>query len=56
MKKLFLLFFLVSCASPNLNYTTINKTFDFNKDLSFNEFNQLLIRYAESSPYPNIDK
>ena len=56
MKKLFLLFFLVSCASPNLNDNTINKTFDFNKDLNFNEFNQLLIRYAETSPYPDINK
>jgi hypothetical protein len=56
MKKIFLLFFLVSCVSPNSNYTKNSKNFDFNQNLSFDEFNKLLIEYAELSPYPNIDK
>ena len=56
IKKIFLLFFLVSCVSPNSNYTKNSKNFDFNQNLSFDEFNKLLIQYAELSPYPNIDK
>tara|TARA_B110001450_G_C17608347_1_gene476135 strand:- start:225 stop:392 length:168 start_codon:yes stop_codon:yes gene_type:complete len=55
MKKLIFLIFLVSC-SPNLKSTDVNKSFKFNDDLSFDEFNNLLIIYAEKSPYPNIDK
>ena len=56
MKKLLILFFLVSCASPNSNIGTNNTKLNFDKDLSFDEFNELLIQYAETSPYPNIDQ
>ena len=56
MKKLLILFFLVSCVSSNSNVSTNNKKLNFNDDLSFDEFNQLLIQYAKTSPYPNIDK
>jgi len=56
MKKLFLFLFLISCSSPNLNFDVKNEILDFNKDLTFNEFNKFLIKYAETSPYPNIDK
>ncbi|MDB9718844.1 hypothetical protein OAA50_02825 [Candidatus Pelagibacter sp.] len=55
MKKLFLFLFLISCSSPNSNYNANNNFLDFNKDLTFDEFNRLLTKYAESSPYPNID-
>ena len=56
MWKLLILFFLVSCASPNSN-TSNNKTkLNFNDNLSFDDFNQLLIEYTKTSPYPNIDE
>ena len=55
MKKLLILFFLASCTSPNSNISTNNTILNFDKDLSFDEFNQLLIQYSKKSPYPNID-
>tara|TARA_B110001450_G_scaffold215689_1_gene208960 strand:+ start:140 stop:310 length:171 start_codon:yes stop_codon:yes gene_type:complete len=56
MKKLIILFFLASCVSPNSNITTNKAKFNFEDDLSFDEFNELLIQYAETNPYPNIDQ
>jgi hypothetical protein len=56
MKKLLILFFLASCVAPNSNVNTTNLKFNFDDDLNFDEFNQLLIQYAETSPYPNIDQ
>ena len=56
MKKLIILFFLASCVSPNSNIDTNNTKLNFNDDLTFDEFNQLLIQYAKTSPYPNINK
>jgi len=56
MKRIFLFLFLISCASPNSNFNTENKVLDFNKDLTFNEFNELITKYAEISSYPDINK
>jgi hypothetical protein len=56
MKKLLILFFLTSCALPNSNISTSNPKLDFNNDLSFEEFNELLIEYSKTNPYPNINK
>jgi len=56
MKIIFILFFLVSCASPNPNIKLDNTKLIFNDDLSFEDFNKLLIEYAEVSDYQNIDK
>jgi len=56
MKKLFLLFFLVSCTTPNSNFTTNNGRVNFSDSLTFDEFEELLIKYSEISPYPNISK
>jgi hypothetical protein len=55
IKKLLILFFLMSCTLPNSNIKSNNANFDFNDDLSFDEFKQLLIQYAKTNPYPNID-
>jgi uncharacterized protein YcfL len=55
-KKLLILFFLVSCSSPNSNINNNKKKLNFDKDLSFDEFNELLIQYAKITPYPNIDQ
>ena len=56
MKKLFLFLCLVSCSSFNSNYDVTNENFNFNQDLTFNEFNELLIKYDQISPYPDIDE
>jgi len=56
MKKLLILFFLASCVSPKINVNPISTSLDFDKNLSFEDFNELIIEYAKRSPYPNIDK
>ena len=56
IKKLIILFFLASCALPNSNVDNNKTKLIFGDDLSFDEFNQLLIQYAKINPYPNIDK
>ena len=55
MKKLLIILFLASCVSNNSNVSTTNAELDFNDELTFDEFNQLLIQYAKTSSYPNID-
>ena len=56
MKKLIILLFLASCVSPNSNVSTNKTNLNFDVDLTFDEFNELLIQYAKTSPYPNIDQ
>ena len=56
MKKLIFFCFLISCASPNHNYNVKNEVLDFNKNLTFDEFAELIIKYAKISTYPNIDE
>ena len=56
MKRLFLFLFLISCSSTNTNYNNNNKVFNFNEDLTFDKFNELLIEYAKTNPFPNIDQ
>ena len=55
MKKIIILFFLASCVSPNSNIISNKIKLTINDDLSYDEFNKLLIHYAKTSPYPNID-
>ena len=52
MKKILLLIFLTSCSSNNLDTNNLN--LNFNKDLTFNEFKELLIKYNDLSPYPDL--
>ena len=56
MKKLLILMFLVSCSSPNSNIGSNNTKLTFDDNLSFEEFNELLIQYSKTSPYLDIDK
>ena len=58
MKQLFvfIFLFLLSCVPPNTVHIINNKDLDFNKDLTFNEFKEFLIKYAETTPYPDINK
>ena len=55
MKKLFFLFFLSACSSNNISSDLNNKVFDFNNELSFEEFRVLLDNYSKNSKYPDID-
>jgi hypothetical protein len=56
MKKLIILLFLASCVSPNPNVGANKTKLNFSDDLTFDEFHELLIQYAKTSPYPNIDQ
>ena len=56
MKKLILFFFLTSCSSANLNNNLDSKILNFNKNLTFSEFKNLLENYNKISSYPDIDK
>ena len=56
MRTLLILFLLASCVPPSPNVNHGNTGLNFNDDLSFDDFNQLLIQYAEKNIYPNIDK
>ncbi len=56
IKKLFFLFFLSSCIELNTINSYNNESLNFNDDLTFKEFNELLIKYAMTKPYPNIDQ
>ena len=56
MKKLFFFIFLTSCASSNSFMNSANTNIDFKDNLSFDEFNRLLIEYSKTTPYPDINK
>ena len=56
MKYLILFIFLISCTSLNSNNgVKKNNILDFSEDKTFEEFNVLILNYAETNPYPNID-
>ena len=56
MKRMLIFIFLASCASPDSNVSLSNSTLDFNNELSFEKFNELLIKYSNKSPYPDINE
>ena len=56
MKKLFLFLFLISCTSANLNNNAQYENPIFDDNLTFDEFNDLLIEYVKRSPYPSLNK
>ena len=51
---LFLILILNSC-SGNSEKVNLQNDFQFNDDLSFEEFKTKLDEYAINNPYPNID-
>ena len=51
---LFLILILNSC-SGNSEKVNLQNDFQFNDDLSFEEFKTKLDEYAKKNPYPNID-
>ncbi len=54
MKKisLLLLLLLLSCSTNDLSSKNVNLNFD--KDLTFNEFKDLVAKYNDLSPYPDL--
>jgi hypothetical protein len=56
MKKLIIFLLVVSCSSYNTKHNSKNLSLNFDDNLSFDDFNILLIEYAKISPYPNIDQ
>ena len=56
MKKFVLIFLLLSCCSYNQNLNINNLSdIDFSTKLSLKEFKINLEKYANDSPYPNIE-
>ena len=55
MKKIFILLFLTACSSTNINNNINNEVFDFNLNLSFEEFESLLVKYNKVKGYPDIN-
>ena len=55
MKKFFILIFLTACSSKNINNNLNNEFFDFNLNLSLEEFESLLIKYNKIKGYPDIN-
>jgi hypothetical protein len=55
MKNMIFFLFLTSCALPSANLQSNNFELNFNDDLTFIEFNNLLIEYVKKSSYPNIN-
>ena len=56
MKKIILFLFIVSCSPVNKSINSNNAILDFSKDLTFDEFKKMLIKYNNISNYPDIDK
>ncbi len=51
MKKIFFLIFLTACSSNKLN----NNTFNFDMNLTYDEFKIFLKEYDKNKGYPNIN-
>ena len=55
MKKIILIFiFLFSCSNSNINNSMVDDI-DFDKEISFEEFNNKIIHYSKNSGYPDIN-
>ena len=52
MKKIALFFLLAACTTTNY---LENEVLNFDRDLSFQEFKKLLIKYNKNNKYPDID-
>tara|TARA_B110000003_G_C16469309_1_gene464996 strand:+ start:697 stop:867 length:171 start_codon:yes stop_codon:yes gene_type:complete len=56
MKKLIFLLLLASCTTDNENKKINKEILNFDKDLTFKEFNILAQKYSDINIYPNINK
>ncbi len=56
MKRIILIFFLITGCNTNQTEQQINLSeIKFSEDLSLKEFKANLDKYANNSPYPNIE-
>jgi hypothetical protein len=56
LKKILIFILFVSCSSPNSLNESFESNFDFNKNLSFDDFDKLLNEYSKQTPYPNLNE
>jgi len=54
MKKIIFLIFLTSCTHFNYDNSLNIKSLNFNEDLTFNEFKNLLKMYTKNAKYPDL--
>tara|TARA_Y100000590_G_scaffold4890_1_gene6669 strand:- start:503 stop:673 length:171 start_codon:yes stop_codon:yes gene_type:complete len=54
MKKLILLFFIVSSCSQPLAKKTSLKKINIYENLTFDEFKSIILNYSKKSDYPDI--
>jgi hypothetical protein len=54
LRKILILFFLMSCSTPNSQNELGRDSLNFDNKLTFNEFNELLEEYAKISSYPDL--
>ena len=52
MKRFFFMILILSSCSTD---PSIQNNYNFNDDVSFNEFKKKLQEYSKNNPYPNID-
>lgn len=55
IKRLLFLILILNSCSGNSEKVNLQNDFQFNDDLSFEEFKTKLDEYAIKNPYPNID-
>ena len=55
IKRLLFLILFLNCCSGNSEKLNLQNDFQFNDNLSFEEFKTKLDEYAIKNPYPNID-
>ena len=56
MKKIIIFLFLMSCSPHNIKENISTNNFNFDEELSFEQYKKLLVEYNEISNYPDIDK
>ncbi len=56
LRKILILFILMSCSTPNAKNELGSDSLNFDNKLTFDEFNELLEEYARISLYPDLDK
>ena len=57
MKKLLIIFIMITaCSTNNEKFSNNNLDIKFSDNMSFEEFKVKLEKYANNSPYPNIDE
>tara|TARA_Y100000590_G_C15622448_1_gene978125 strand:- start:200 stop:370 length:171 start_codon:yes stop_codon:yes gene_type:complete len=56
MKKIILFFFLASCSAIYPKNSLDSEILNFDKNLTFNEFKNLLEKYNQIKSFPDIDK